>query len=275
MDFVTILLVGAALYLWYRVQALTERMQAEEQARVRVQQELAILRLELESGARPASTSAAAPTTMPIASAPPAGPAARWHPLAAGWRALGPGGRPSSPARKPSQALPAAPARAAKPAGAAKSVRVAAPLPAARPDPTPQPMPDGAQAAFGLDPPPRRRAAHPDDQLLARLGLAPADDGAVSPALPSRPGSKDGAGRRRWHRPTLGAAFPEPRLQPWLDHRTDARSHRTWGGLRRDRARRARVPQGEGILGHVLLAVGLSVVSLSLFAATRLFGDPA
>jgi uncharacterized membrane protein len=281
MDFVTILLVAVALYLWYRVRSLSERIQAEEQARVRIQQELAAVIAHLTGGPQEAAAAATAPgAALPTVPAAPAAPAAAamtspTPPSAALW---GPGIGAPPPARKPAGQQRRAPAQGAPPPQAAKPVRVAPPAQAAPPARPAQPSATGwsAQAAFASQPPTVVAPSGPSPtlRLLERLGLTPAEDGsgfsraALEAWLEGRLLAVVGGIAL-----TLGAVFflSLAFSRGWITE-----PMRVLIGLA---AGSVAIALGElafmrvkGILGHVLLAVGLSVVSLSLFAATRLFG---
>jgi uncharacterized membrane protein len=286
MDFVTILLVGVALYLWYRVRRLSDRIQAEEQARVRVQQELAGVISHLTGGRQEAPAAATGPgVVLPTVPAAPADrlAAAMGSATPASGALWGPGIGAPPPLRDTvgPQHRPAP--QVARPPQVAKPVQVPPPAqvaPRARAAPARPPQPKAtersAQAAFASQPATVVAPSGPSPalRLLERLGLTPADDGsglsraAIEAWLEGRLLAVVGGVAL-----TLGAAFflSLAFSRGWITEPMRVLIGLAGGSVAIALGELAFM-RVKGILGHVLLAVGLSVVSLSLFAATRLFG---
>ncbi len=282
MDFLTFLLAIVAGYLWWQLRELAGRVRDAESERKRLEQSVAFLigkaTAEQASPApmpapdRPVSTAAmasaaaAANPPLPASLAPPApGRTPTLEPAPSltgvdreGFRCpLGPRDRPPPPplARKlgakrrqasPSPVLWAGPAMASDRGGTSPV--------SARPA-----VPSGPSVQA---------------KILARLGLSPTEDGkaptraAVEAWLEGRMLAVVGGIAL-----TLGAAFflSLAFSRGWITEPMRVLIG-LGGGITAIVLGELAFMRVKGVLGHVLLAVGLAVVSLSLFAATRLFG---
>lgn len=282
MDFVTILLVGVALYLWYRLRTLTERMRAEELARVRLEGELSALVADLASGGRPGLVASVPPATAAASMASnPTAAGALWGPGVGApppVRSKGSKPEPTVPAPPPRPDAAARPTPAGEPVHAPSAIPAKPTAPAARPAPARQPATPAWSATTALSTPraasTARTGPSPTQRLFERLGLTPAADGSgfsrasVETWLEGRALAVVGGIAL-----TLGAAFflSLAFSRGWITEPMRVLIGLGGGALA--------IALGElaflrlrGIVGHVLLAVGLSVISLSLLAATRLFG---
>ena len=243
---ITFLLVVFVLYLWAEVRSLSQRLRVDEAAREHLEYKVDYLREATagERGPAPELTAAPAPApAVPQPAAPAVAPAMA-----------------SAPAAVASPTVTLGPVVQPLAAGVASIAAAPAPEPAAAPVVAPKPEPAPGPSS--------------STRILARLGLSPSKEGE----LPTR------ATVEAWLEGrmlavvggialTLGAVFflSLAFSRGWITE-----PMRVLIGLG---GGAAAIALGElaflrvkGILGHVLLAVGLAVVSLSLFAATRLYG---
>jgi uncharacterized membrane protein len=265
MDVVTIAIGFGLLFLLWRYQDLAFRLRMVEEARRSLEISLAELRTQISG------LSASTPGPIPPAAATqvPTGPAIRTTP--------GPrSGRRPARAHRIGPVTPAA----SMPMAEGTPMAVVRLSPAAAAAPATASAPDFRETTDSVLPP--RQAARPPvapvgptfaERLLERIGLA----------------SKDGEGPSRaaieaWLEGRmlavvggialiLGAAFflSLAFSRGWITEPMRVLIGLGGGALAIGLGELAFL-RLRGIVGHVLLAVGLSIVSLSLFSATRLFG---
>ncbi|HEX5012612.1 MAG TPA: DUF2339 domain-containing protein [Candidatus Limnocylindrales bacterium] len=261
MELITLLIGIATLYLLWQRFVVTDRLEAIDERRRRLENDVAEL-MTFVASLPPASAPSANASPPPTSSAAAAAPTV-----------------PIPAKRAPLPTLPVSPRPAASPARAARRPVPLAPTSAVG-APDVSPAPAGALSMWASpQAPATRRPVAPAgpsaaERFLERIGLAPATDGqgvsrgAVEAWLEGRMLAVVGGIAL-----VLGAVFflSLAFSRGWITEPMRALIGLAGGSLAIGLGELAFV-RLRGIVGHVLLAVGLSVVSLSLFAATRLYG---